>query len=552
MIGTQGGKILLKDGKVQRGCECCGGLCLSFKSEGWSGQIVDLSTAALSGTPIGGRTSHLINGDGYGNAVIISGGSVTYAPSFSLPLSYLWRAPNVLTLRIDISESLIRATFSVLVSNYTGQIVFESDEVESLVAGGVVHLTDVVSNTVPGTLDEYDNPMIDTVGSLYIKRDRVSGCNCNCTSNLYDPSLPSDTPETYTLEFTNTSDRPDGPRWKSPSTLAQAGKYSNFLPPGNLTYTQTAGIFTNTYAVGGCHSFLPRFQSPIVLRKVVGTTAQYMSDPIAVRPCVKVRFYFTACGFPYNSSPLLQAVAVPANASLTPPSSASFLYTPAPMCIWEAESHQQSPSGYKDYIDNFVYNFGGFARVAPGGEYSAEEQLDCGQAVANNISLISGCLGVLCTPDEIELVITDSGPELNANGTYALPRTGASCSPPAAAANVNFVSGGITTYASTFAISGWNVTFTLVLAPGIESGCDELQPLLRIDMRPADGSFGSFGSTNAGIIPRRADGSEAGRYRSACESDPPVESFWENLFLQVNIGAAPSAFWKIGDISVEF
>lgn len=31
MIGTQGGKILLKDGKVQRGCECCGTNCSTMR-----------------------------------------------------------------------------------------------------------------------------------------------------------------------------------------------------------------------------------------------------------------------------------------------------------------------------------------------------------------------------------------------------------------------------------------------------------------------------------------------------------------------------------------
>jgi hypothetical protein len=556
---------------------CCSpstGTCVSFKSVGWAGQIVDVNTRAT----LAYGDSHLINGTGYGNAYRpTAGGGGIALSSFDLPLQVRVAQGTLLTLAIDVTESVVRVTLTVGINPYAGSIVLESDQVEQLVSGEVIHVSQVVSNTVPNTLDEYDNPMVSVVGSFYLKRDFVSGCACSCNQNFYDQSQPLTTPDAYTLQFTNTNDAPSGPRWASPYRTAfartpiydpsgRAGKYTAFLPLGDFIFRYQSGVYSFESEVTGCHAYIPRFTSPIVLRKVAGTSHSYISDPIQIRPCVKVRYSFDACfTTPNEQSPRLTCTTTPSGAHFTElgNQSSSSIWTPAPMCVWEAEAYQADPSAYADYLNEYVYHFGNFATVSPGGNYAPETQLLCGRPSADNISLMSGCRGVKCPPTEIQLVIVNSRPDFAADGTYALPLTYAVCTPQTASgtATTNILSAGNTFYQGTFTVGPWTFTFQVTLSSSVLTydgtsmttpDCDKATVLFSCGAVGA--AFGGYASTNAFQVARRDqdDGSDAGRYRPMCQESPQIESYWKDMNMQVNIGSSPSQFWKLGDLSVTF
>lgn len=520
-------------------CSPCCGRCISFKSVGWEGRIVDYDSQHPTGS--------FINSDGYQTAA---------GSSFEPPLSFSWlNFRNFVSLRIDVLASVVRATLTIdNIPGLNGTVVLESDQVEPLLNGEVIHVAEVISNTVPTTLDEYNEQLIRKVGSFYVKRDFVSGCACSCSPNAFDSSRPLVTPETYTLQFTNTQARPAGPRWPNPGALNSAGvfgaeysvgRYAGFLPPGSWASTVNQQVVVRA----GCDSHMARFAQPIVLRKVSGTFYTYMSDPILLRPCVQVRYTFVSCsvdGSPKLSAAVLQSGAHPS----------ATVSTPRPLCVWNAEGFIQLPETYEEHVNSFVYNFGDFATVTPGGEYTPETHLDCGYSADPNLSLMEGCLGAACPPEEIELEIKGSGPELAIDGTYALQLDFAQCSPIQYPGQLTFFNGTRVVYRGNFVIAGLNFVFQITrhetsnIFPAFVSrddcGCESRLVDLFVQFTHPTLTPGQFsGSTN---VPVRASSQ---RCQPIC-SDGTRQSVWQDIILQVTQAFVPSQFWSIGNVTMRF
>jgi hypothetical protein len=388
--------------------------CVVFKSEGWSGYINDQDTGTFYGNPI--------NGDGWSNVV---------ASSRFQQRPYVidvWPLRGGVRLSFTIGLSSVQAK----VEAAGGSIILETASVDEFLNGDTVEISSVVSNTTSPSQDEYGKSDISQVGKFFLRRAQQSECNCSCDPNYFAPSQPVSTPDTYTLQFTKTDSRPNGPRWPKPATpnigiVGQyaIGKYAGFMPPNDVRE-----YLNNSIVRTGCDSYLARISQPIVLRKVAGTNHTYLSDPINIKPCAQVRYRFDACPYyvPGGSGsdilPALSAFSVQSNSHKTHPSAK--IFADAPLCAWNAPDYRQTPSNYQSAKDTHVYTFGDFATVTPGGTYQPEQQLLCGGSVSDRLSLAEGCLGTKCPPSALQVTI-EGGDQPWIAGTYSVPQVLLQC-----------------------------------------------------------------------------------------------------------------------------
>lgn len=544
-LATKNNAIIVKDGKVAENCNCCG-YCISFKSEGWSGSVNDDDTQGLFGNPI--------NGDGWG--------SPTPDPNnFALPITFAWPEGNRARLRfvIQVSQATIRATVSKT-SYYTGtswQVVLESSDVSSFFAGNVVVVENVISNTVPATTDEYGRKEVDTVGRFYVRKNPLNECSCGCSPNFFDATQPVSTPDTYTLQFTNLQARPNGPRWPRPGTPYyggfgdyRLGAYAGFMPPNDVRE-----YFTPFVVRSGCDSYLARIGQPIVLRKVAGTFHTYLSDPINIKPCGQVRYRFDACEACVRdsdcaASPRLTVYDVSPSGWTTHPSSS--IFADRPLCVWNRQQYQTTPADYQNVKNTFVYQFGNFATVSPGGTYAPEQQLLCGGTAADKLSLAEGCMGAKCPPSEVQ-VIVEGGQEPDFAGTYAVPRTSAFClTGYGSFLPENYFAGARVTYSATFSRNGRNITFTVLRQSSSgfrwsvkdECGCDTRSVGLFVSWQGFGVGYEGSASTNSTRIP------DTGRCMPIC-SDGTSESVFNRVGLQT-FSINGSGFTHIGQVKIRF
>jgi hypothetical protein len=377
--------------------------CVVFKSEGWSGYINDQDTGTFYGNPI--------NGDGWSN--VVAGSRFQQRPY----VIDVWPLRGGVRLSFTIGLSSVQAK----VEAAGGSIILETASVDEFLNGDTVEISSVVSDTTSPSQDEYGKSDISQVGKFFLRRAQQSECNCSCDPNYFAPSQPVSTPDTCTLQFTNTDSRPNGPRWPKPATPYSSapgqyavGKYAGFMPPNDVRE------LLDPYTVRtGCDSYLARISQPIVLRKVAGTNHTYLSDPINIKPCAQVRYRFDACPSGSDILPSLSAFSVQSDSHKTHPSAK--LFADAPLCAWNAPDYRQNPSNYQSAKDTHVYTFGDFATVTPGGTYQPEQQLLCGGSVADILSLAEGCFGTQCPPSALQVTI-EGGDNPWIAGTYSVPQ----------------------------------------------------------------------------------------------------------------------------------
>jgi hypothetical protein len=430
---------------------CCGAWCLVFKSQGWQGSLADVD-------------SWVINGDG-----------ATFLASTSLPINTVLGntspfAVGGVGLSLLVDESLVRATLTY----QGGEIVLERTGSHGLLSSDVVELgpQDVSSNTFTTAPDEYNKKPIDTVGSLFFKIERSPGslnqfgptqCLVGCEPNFFDPSAAISTPETMTLTFTNTAARPAGPRWPSPGRPYYGGfgeyaigKYAGFLPPNSVIE-----YFTPYKVRNGCDAHMLRFSQPIVLRRVQGTNYTYLSDPILIKPCDRVRYRFDACaaclGYSCTYAPRLSVYPVDANSRWTVPVS-SQINGDYPLGTWGRAAYATSPASWQSEKDSFVYHFGNFATVSPGGVHVSEPAVVCGGDTPSKWSDSEGCLGGKCPPEEVIVTIAEGG-DLPIAGSYSLAASNRFCvNDYGSFIPDNYFGGSRGFYGATFSIGSYDLT----------------------------------------------------------------------------------------------
>lgn len=510
-------------------CGNCCSKCIVFKSEGWAGWIVD--------EDMGFR---------FGNGAIINGEGFS-ASEDTKPFTLTWSANTPFhTLAILFSATVIRAT---LTFGYSGpSIVLESSDVEGFDAGSEVTLSTVVSNTTSSTLDLYGKKMVDTVGSIIVRRGGVAACDCNCQANYFKPSSADIQPETYTLQFTNVAARPDGPR--SPalgnpqvgSGAKAFGKYAPFVPPNSVECIQNFfGFLQPAKTLSGCDGYLSRIQSPIILRRVLGGSYRnYQSDPILIRPCLEVRYVFYAC----DPSPQLMVALGQSGSAI------GYIFADKPPCIWNRQQYENDPDAYEQAINSNVYTFGNFATVSPGGTYQPETRTMCTPpgflSAPNHVySLAEGCNGAKCPPSEVVVTI-GSGVAIPA-GAYSVPLTSLDCGNGGADA-CNYFAGNRAFYYGSFVIDGVSFTFRVYrqgaggsfpnsgwIAPD-DCGCESRVLSLYITYTSGNGS----GDSNAARFPT------GNRCFPIC-SDGSTEAVFENYGVQ-----SGSSGVNLGRITVTF
>lgn len=394
---------------------------------------------------------------------------------------------------VTVGESTVTLSLFPYITDYTGilngELTFEDAVADDLMDGKVVQLSTVIANTLTTSPDEYGKKMLDTVGTFYLKLEKEA-CKCTCRADAFSFGTEYTPPETYSLTFSNTATLPNGPRgWQQLAPLI--GRYAGFLPPADV-----AGR-------SGCQDAMDRFASPIVMRRVIGSTLEYMSDPIQIRPCTRVVYRFVHCG-PALYASTYYADSVSGQGGH--PSSAA--YAPFPPCSWEAAGYSETPESYASHVYSHVYNFGGFATVTPGGDYAPEQQLLCGGTSDDKFSLQEGCNGTKCPPAELVATITGAESVVSfMNGTYSLGLFSNSCV-SRAQPNGNYFGGTRTTYNHTSTKSlGSGITTRISInviraSSGIdfdECGCDSRPVLATVSYfsYTTDPLVGDAGGTNA-------------------------------------------------------
>lgn len=514
------------------GCnQCCGGYCIVWKSEGWSGWLADVD-------------SSVINGDG--------GASL---PTLSVPFTVLLESERYVQMSVLCEENLVRVTLSFSLSGYSSsRIVLERTGPHGLLDGNIVSVSNVVENTVPGDIDEYNKKAVDATGSIYLKVERANTaegkpfqCNADCSPNFFKTGYLSyadtpSTPETMTLQITNIATQPSGPRSESYA----GSKYAGFLPPNSVR------------EYSGCDSYLDRFTRPIVLRRVQGTFYTYLSDPIAIRPCCQVRYRFDACPACYTSpfdcgrNPRLYVSSVMSSLRPLATHPSSYIFGDPPLSSWRRSEYMESPESWQESKDSAVYSFGNFAVVSPGGAYEPEQQLLCGGTIDDGYSLAEGCFGLRCPPEEIEVEI--AGGDMPAlAGTYVVPAISHACLPYYGFSHeYNYFAGFRSTYQKTFERAGLLLSIAILrnsssgwfwIARDL-CGCEQRPVGLQVHWQPVGlGGYGSA-STNVTRYP------ETGRCLPLC-FDETSEAIFDNVTLQqTNIGG--STFPSIGQVIVRF
>ena len=542
-LSTKTNAIIVKDGKLAESCACCGGWCLVFKSQGWQGWLAEVD-------------SREINGDG-----------ASFLDSQSLPMTVAITQPPRggpgYGLTFYAEESLVRATLTTPV----GVIVLEQSGSHGLLSGDVVQLNSqhVVSNTTPEVADEYNNKPIDAVGSLFFKLERSPGtrnalgltqCEVGCAPNFFNPTTAVSTPETMTLSFTNTAARPDGPRWPSPGRPYYGGfgeyaigKYAGFLPPNSVRE-----YFTPYTVRNGCDANMPRFSQPIVLRRVQGTNYTYLSDPILIRPCNRVRYRFDACaaclGYSCTYTPRLYVYPDSQGSGWTTPVS-SQINGDYPLGTWGRAAYVTSPASWQSEKDSFVYHFGNFATVSPGGEYSPEPSVVCGGDAQARWSDSEGCLGGKCPPEEVIVTIPEGG-DLPIAGSYSLRAETRFCANDYGTfIPDNYFGGFRGIYGATFGIGSYDLTLGVrrdfssgffFIAPDY-CGCDGRPVYLStVYFRPKGNPVIGSAALNA---PRPDD---AGSCVPMCSNSEALLTYSNIVLQQRNDG--PSSFPRIGTCTV--
>jgi hypothetical protein len=543
-LATKNNAIIIKDGKLAENCNCCGAWCLVFKSQGWQGSLAHVD-------------SWVINGDG-----------ATFLRSTSLPInavigSILPLGLGGVGLSLLVDESLVRATLT-----YQGsELVLERTGSHGLLSSDVVELGQqhVVSNTFPTTPDEYNKKPIDTVGSLFFKIERSPGtqgqfgtnqCFVGCEPNFFDPSAAISTPETMTLSFTNTAARPHGPRWPSPGRPYYGGfgeyaigKYAGFLPPNSVIE-----YFTPYTVRNGCDANMPRFSQPIVMRRVQGTNYTYLSDPILIKPCDRVRYRFDACaaclGYSCTHTPRLSVYPVDQNTRWTLPVTA-LINGDYPLGTWGRAAYLTSPASWQSEKDSFVYHFGNFATVSPGGDYAPEATTVCGGDAQSNWSDAEGCLGSKCPPAEVIVTIPEGG-DLPIAGSYSLPVTNQFClNDYGSFIPDNYFGGFRGFYGATFGIGSYDLTLGVqrnassgfFFTAGDYCGCDGRPVYLStVYFRPKGDPVIGSAALNA---PRPDD---AGSCVPMC-SNSETSLTYSNIALQRR-NDGPSDFPRVGTVTV--
>jgi hypothetical protein len=332
------------------------------------------------------------------------------------------------------------------------------------------------------------------IGSLFFKLERSPGtrnslgsnqCTVGCNPNFFTPSAPVSTPETMTLTFTNTAARPAGPRWPSPGRPYYGGygeyaigKYAGFLPPNSVKEYATNGPVRS-----GCDANMPRFSQPIVLRRVQGTNYTYLSDPILTKPCDRVRYRFDACaaclGYSCSNTPRLSVYPVDARSKWTVPVS-SQINGDYPLGTWGRTAYVTSPASWQSEKDGFVYHFGNFATVSPGGEYVSEPAVVCGGDTQSKWSDSEGCLGGKCPPAEVIVTISQGG-DLPISGSYSLPAANRFClNDYGSFIPDNYFGGFRGFYGATFSVGSYDLTLGVqrnassgsLFTAGDYCGCD--------------------------------------------------------------------------------
>jgi hypothetical protein len=495
-IATKNGSLIVKDGSIAENCNCCGG-CILFKSEGWQGWLADEDSAE-------------INGDG-----------IATLQSSSLPITITVSSSHYVSLSVYVTSNVVRATLTM---SSGGEIALESPNASAFLAGDVVQLASVVSNTFPTTLNEYNKPPISAIGSVYLKIEPTLTKTCSvayCTPTAFQSTYNSatdvpDTPETMTLTFTNVSARPSGPRSSKPSTPYyggsgdyKLGRYAGFLPPNDVRE-----YFVPFVVRSGCDSFMSRFSQPIILRRVSGTYYTYLSDPIAIKPCTQARYKFDACsaciGYDCGVRPRLSVAQYTQNQGWKTWPTAS-IFGDYPVEAWDRRKYLQAPDDWKQVIQNASYSFGGFASVAPGGTYSSEPLALCGGTAADVLSLAEGCGGTKCPPSEIQVTIEGKDiPELA--GTYSVPLTNSFCTSASGSfIPDNFFDGFRAIYKATFSRGGFDLFLSVIRQPSSSGafginysfpdncGCESR--VLGLTVNVLSG-YSTYASTN---VPRYAD-----------------------------------------------
>lgn len=444
-------------------CGCCGGgWCLVFKSQGWQGWLAD-------------SPSSEINGDGS-----------AYVASTALPISAVLEHQESdsayvfsgIRLSVVVTASSVSATLTSSLFSAEGVIVFEKQGPHHLLDGEVVELTpgDVISNTLPTNTDEYNKKPVDTVGSLFLKLERSPAttattampCLVGCAPNWFSGTSQISTPETMTLQFTNVSPRPSGPRWPSPgrpyyggSGAYAIGRYAGFLPPNSVKEYATDGPVRT-----GCGAHMPRYSQPIVLRRVQGLNYTYLSDPVLIKPCARVRYRFDSCPacIPNGtcaSQPRLSVYADKTTPGWTGPISAQ-IFGDYPQSYWNRLAYIESPQSWQDEKDNFVYQFGNFATVSPGGQYAAEPVVVCAGDTQSSWSDSEGCLGSKCPPEEVMVTIVTGGDIPEIAGSYSLPVAYRWCfNNQSTFIPDNYFSGSRGAYAATFSLGSYELRLTV-------------------------------------------------------------------------------------------
>lgn len=525
---------------------CCGGSCLVWKSEGWSGWLTEVDSRA-------------INGDGG-----------TSLPNASLPFTSELAREAYVGMSVLCEENLIRITipFSILGSGYyeSSRIVLERTGTHGLLDGDVVSVSDVVENTIPGQLNAYNKKPVDTTGTIFLKIERANDsegrpvpCDAGCSPNFFTPGYLSyldtpSTPGTMTLRFTNLASQPSGPRW--PPESYGGSTYGGFLPPNSIRE-----YFAPHEIRSACDSFMDRFARPIVMRKVQGTSYTYLSDPIAIRPCCQVRYRFDACPTCYSTgfndcgrNPRLSVASVTSAQRPIASHPSSFIFGDFPLSSWKRSEYLQSPESWQEAKDNASYSFGGFAIVSPGGEYEPEQQLLCGGTLDDSYSLSEGCFGRRCPPDEIEVDI-DGGDRPSLAGTYVLPSLNRYCLPHQGTfTSINYFDGLRYSYQKTFVRDGLLLDIAILRnrsagafgnweAPDM-CGCEQRPVGLQINWRPSSLAAYPTASTNVTRYPN------AGMCLPMC-FDGTSEAVFDNVTLQQN-DINGSTFPSIGRVVVRF